>query len=201
MKDIEISVLVNGRKYSTENGSKVFLADETNFSLELFSLRTRICVAYFRLNGQLLKGGLVLYPGKKSILSDFISIDRKLVFHTYTVEKSAKVEKAILNNGLVEITFYNEIEFSKPKIIDYENLPSFKLIREIETGIISIGEKSDSKYTYVDITIEESAFLKYSFRLLPTALELNRCPKCSTKVTEDDNFCRMCGLQLQIVEA
>jgi hypothetical protein len=56
-------------------------------------------------------GGLVLRPGERVFLDRYLSESKKLLFSTYEVSgSSAEVAKAIENNGLIEVKFYEEYE-------------------------------------------------------------------------------------------
>ena len=110
-----ISVKKNRQKiYSPKGGStlsegKVYLDEGTEFQLELFNPTQTPVLAKISLNGKLIsQSGIVLKPGQRIFLERFLDVAKKFKFETYEVENFEGVEKTIAQNGLVEISFYDE---------------------------------------------------------------------------------------------
>lgn len=96
-----------GRK-SIKSGN-IYLDNNEEFQIELFNPLRECVLADIRLNGQSIsKSGLVIKPGQRVYLDCFIEDKKKFIFQTYEVEMTGEVEKAIENNGLMEVFFYKE---------------------------------------------------------------------------------------------
>ena len=86
-----------------------YLNDKDEFEIELTNLETSSCKLRIKLNGKYISnGGLVLDPGQHYFLERHIEVDRKFEFSTYNVEDTEEIDKAIAENGLLEIEFYRE---------------------------------------------------------------------------------------------
>ena len=89
--------------------SQVFLNDKDEFEIELYNPKTAPVLAKISLNGKLISDrGVILYPGKRVFLERFIESPEKFSFSTYQVKRSNEVKKAIANNGLVKVEFFDE---------------------------------------------------------------------------------------------
>lgn len=102
------------------NNKEVYLENGQEFELELFNPTQTKVLAKIYLNGKLISSsGLVLKPGERYYLDRFIDQKEKFKFSTYEVDGSnEQVKKAIANNGLIEVEFYDEY-VPLPKINDY----------------------------------------------------------------------------------
>ena len=90
-------------------GSAVYLKDGQRFEIELFNPNTINYLAKISINGKSISNsGIVLKPGQRVYLERFIDSNNKFVFETYEIEKSNEALNAVVDNGLVEITFYPE---------------------------------------------------------------------------------------------
>ncbi len=90
-------------------GKDVFLKNGSNFEIELSNNTTSLWLAKFKINGKYIStSGLVLKPGQHHYLERYLDNPKKLLFSTYEVGNTEAVKKAIANNGLVEVEFYEE---------------------------------------------------------------------------------------------
>ena len=90
----------------------VYLNNGEEFEIELFNPTQNKILAKIEFNGKSISsGGLVLKPGQRVFLERFLDENKKLLFDTYFVENSEITEKAISNNGLLKINFYNETTY------------------------------------------------------------------------------------------
>lgn len=90
-------------------GNAVYLKDKQRFEIELFNPNTINYLAKISIDGKSISNsGIVLKPGQRVYLERFIDSNNKFVFETYEIEKSNEALNAVVNNGLVEITFYPE---------------------------------------------------------------------------------------------
>lgn len=90
-------------------GNQVYLKDKQKFEIELFNPNTINYLAKISINGSpISSSGIVVKPGQRIYLERFIETNNKFVFETYEIEKSNKALNAVVNNGLVEISFFPE---------------------------------------------------------------------------------------------
>jgi hypothetical protein len=100
-------------------GTKVYLKSGSNFEIELFNPKPIKVIAKVLVNGQLLSdSGIVLKPGQRVYLERFIDEPKKFMFETYEVEDSPEANSAIVNNGKVQVQFYDEL-------VNYPRLNTF----------------------------------------------------------------------------
>jgi hypothetical protein len=92
-------------------GNKVYLTDNSEFEIELFNPTKKSVLAKIKINGsKISESGLVLRPGERVYLDCFLESKRKFVFKTYEVENTKESKKAIEDNGIVEVSFFDEKE-------------------------------------------------------------------------------------------
>ncbi len=99
------------KTYKTDSELElVYLKDGDEFQIELFNPRPTPVLAKIWMNNKLIsESGLVLQPGQRFFLERYIDTNNKFVFKTYTVDGThSEVLKAIEDNGLVTVIFYQE---------------------------------------------------------------------------------------------
>lgn len=106
-----------GRKKCLNN--KVYLDDNQEFEIELYNPLTDSVFTELKINGKLAStNGLILRPGQRFYLNCFIDDKKKFIFRTYEIDGSESAQKAIENNGSIEVSFYREntkkLPFTKP---------------------------------------------------------------------------------------
>lgn len=102
--------------YITINKSRVkmfglyaYIADNTEFEIELYNPSNETVGAKFQMNGKPISDShLILYPGQRMILDRYLNENRKFKYITYEVENSKESKEAIANNGLISIEFHRE---------------------------------------------------------------------------------------------
>lgn len=105
----EAAIALNKSRVKNYNGS-VYLQNGQEFQIELFNPSTITKLAKISINGQLIStAGLVLKPGQRVYLERYIDQAKKFLFETYSVANTATTKAAIVNNGYVEVHFYDEI--------------------------------------------------------------------------------------------
>jgi ribosomal protein S4 len=80
----------------------------------------------------------------------------------------------------------------------------------IETGRIEKGQKSEQKFSEVDMNFEKYHIASVMYQILPESqkpietkeikkevIQNNFCPKCGRKSQKDENFCPQCGNRLK----
>lgn len=86
-----------------------YLSDKQEFEIELYNPSTFTKLAKISINGKPISAsGIVLKPGQRSFIERYIDTARKFLFETYEVENTTSGLAAIQNNGLIEISFYDE---------------------------------------------------------------------------------------------
>ena len=98
-----------GRKKIYPN-NKIYLEDGQEFELELMNPLMNSVLAIISINGQKISNsGLVLRPGERVYLDCFLESRKKFTFNTYQTEDSPEAQKAIQNNGYVQVAFHSEV--------------------------------------------------------------------------------------------
>jgi hypothetical protein len=92
-------------------GNNIYLADGTEFEVELFNPSDETLGVKFKMNGKYISDNhLVLYPGKRMHLDRHLNEAKKFKYVTYTVEDTKESRDAMAKNGLVEVEFYREYQ-------------------------------------------------------------------------------------------
>lgn len=87
----------------------VYLADQTEFEIELFNPTTSKVLAEIELNGKNISdSGIIIKPGQRIFLERFIDDNRKFKFETYEVAATEEVKKATRYNGDVTVKFFRQ---------------------------------------------------------------------------------------------
>ena len=172
----EPSAFITVRKQrQKQNGKNVYLHDRTEFEIELHNPTTDSILAKISLNGsRISNSGIVIKPGQRVFLERYLDEDRKFLFETYEVSDSKTNQRAIENNGLVTVEFFNKMVFSNyghlggytylstntllygsgtPTITTSNGLGNSSIIgntstsvAKIETGRVEKGNKSDQHF-------------------------------------------------------
>ena len=110
----EPSAFITVRKQrQKQNGKNVYLHDRTEFEIELHNPTNESILAKISLNGnRISNSGVVLKPGQRVFLERYLDEDRKFLFETYEVSDSKTNQRAIENNGLVIVEFFNKMIFN-----------------------------------------------------------------------------------------
>jgi len=264
--------------YDKETDPKIFLANQTEFQIELFNPTTDSILAKITLNGNIIsQGGLVLNPGQRVFLDRYLDVAKKFLFETYEVSNTEEVKAAIQKNGDFKVEFYKEakpIEFKplikisvkKEKVLrqsdlfngstggsigyydnttttnysdstinplrssftpssmsfmsmdalnngplttmdslTYNTESSRSRTKNIETGRVELGSKSDQEFVYVDKKFEWFPFHKVEYKVLPISQKINTveelnvrryCINCGAKLQKDHKFCGHCGTKV-----
>jgi predicted RNA-binding Zn-ribbon protein involved in translation (DUF1610 family) len=110
----EPSAFITVRKQrQKQNGKNVYLHDRTEFEIELHNPTNDSILAKISLNGnRISNSGVVLKPGERVFLERYLDEDRKFLFETYEVSDNKTNQRAIENNGLVIVEFFNKMLFT-----------------------------------------------------------------------------------------
>ena len=118
----------------------VYMNNGTEFQIQLFNPKQTKISAEIKVNGQSIGQPLVLRPGERVWLERYIDDSRKFLFSTYEVEDTKEVQNAIANNGVVEISFYDEVLIKRPILFLNDSIS------------ISAGQPSWMQYTTTGIS-------------------------------------------------
>jgi len=99
------------------NNDSVYLNNGNEFEIELFNPTTSKVMAKIKLNGVSIGAGIVLRPGERVFIERHLDEAKKFIFQTYEVNgNNSDVQRAIANNGDVEVLFYKEKTPTYPSI-------------------------------------------------------------------------------------
>jgi hypothetical protein len=100
-------------------GQRVYLANNSEFELEIFNPTSTTVLAKINLNGTpISNSGIIIKPGERVFLDRFLDTPKKFKFETYEVDSNnEQVQKAIAKNGEVIIYFYNEKPPAAPNVV------------------------------------------------------------------------------------
>jgi hypothetical protein len=91
------------------NNDTVYLNNGDEFEIELFNPTTNKVLAKIELNGVSMGSGIVLRPGERVFLERYLNEAKKFLFEIYEVDgNNPNVQKAIADNGKVDVKFYSE---------------------------------------------------------------------------------------------
>ena len=98
-----------GRQRVKQYGNTVYLNNKNEFEIELFNPTTTKVLAKIELNGVSIGSGIVLRPAERVFLERYLNEAKRFLFETYEVDgNDPSVQKAIIENGKVNIKFYSE---------------------------------------------------------------------------------------------
>lgn len=97
--------------YNVDGKDVVYLPKNAEFEIELFNPTSGRVLAKIELNNKVIsRSGIVLKPGERIFLERYLDDNKKFMFETYEVDSSIEnIESIIANNGLVTVSFYEEI--------------------------------------------------------------------------------------------
>jgi len=102
------SIAVKGNKIKNYNGS-FYLKNDQEFEIDLQNFTKDTVAAQLFMNGKAIsRSMLVMKPGQKVLLTRYLDEAKKFLFETYKVDGSPETQKAIEDNGNIEVKFYKE---------------------------------------------------------------------------------------------
>lgn len=118
MNNPTVNVTVQKNRVKLYDGKNIFLQKGQEFEIELFNPTQDRIVAKIKVNGQDISNdnsGIIINPGQRIYLERYLKSSNKFKFDTYTVENgNADVDRAIANNGNIEVSFHKEYIAPKP---------------------------------------------------------------------------------------
>jgi len=98
-------------------GETVYLPDGREFMIELYNPKSEQILVKVKIQGkEVTEDGLILNPGQRCWLERPVNINKAFKFSTYFVDGSDETQEAIIKNGDVEISFFDEEEIKIPKV-------------------------------------------------------------------------------------
>lgn len=133
-------VTVNKGRKKMKN-EVVFMDNGTEFEIELFNPTQNTVLSKISVNNKLISySGIVLRPGERVFLERYLDDPSKFKFETYNVSGNAEeIKKAIENNGLIKVEFFNE-----------DTTPQITWTNGNNT--LTIGDYLPNTYTYTNTT-------------------------------------------------
>lgn len=117
---VNVAINKSRLKTYTKGGEAVhYLKKGAEFQIELFNPTTDTVSARISINGKRIsQRGLVLKPGVRIFLDRYLDVAAKFKFDTYEVSNTKEVQKAIEDNGSIEVDFYREVDPNRYKYFD-----------------------------------------------------------------------------------
>lgn len=133
-------ITVNKGRKKIKNGV-VFMDNGTEFEIELYNPTQNTVLSKISVNNKLISySGIVLRPGERVFLERYLDDPSKFKFETYNVSGNAEeIKKAIENNGLIKVEFFNE-----------DTTPQITWTNGVNT--LTLGNYQPNTYTYVNTT-------------------------------------------------
>lgn len=218
--EVTVNVCINKNRIK-EYGNDIYLKDRQEFELEFFNGSTQKKSIEISMNGKLISSSkLVINPGQRIYLDRFLDENRKFMFSTYEVDNQEDVKKAIVDNGRLNIKFYNEyvpfrttyytnIPYYQPYY--YSNYPTTTFTcsntrniisskESIETGRIEMGNISNQTFSSDYSNFCNFASEIIELQILPISIKpLNiknikqYCTECGTRKKHSWKFCPTCS--------
>jgi hypothetical protein len=111
ISDNPCAYITKNKQRIKQFNQNVYLKDGSEFEIELYNPSRKTVLSKIKINGVFINGGgIILRPGERVFLERYIDVPRKFKFETYTVDSTNETMNAIVNNGDVEILFYEEEE-------------------------------------------------------------------------------------------
>lgn len=107
--DVPCAYITKEKQRVKQFGQSVYLKDGSEFEIELYNPSRKTVLSKIKINGEFINGGgIILRPGERVFLERYIDVPNKFKFETYSVDNSTETKNAIVNNGDVEVLFYDE---------------------------------------------------------------------------------------------
>ena len=111
INDKPCAYITKNKQRIKQFGQNVYLKDGSEFEIELYNPSRQTVLSKIKINGEFINGGgIILRPGERVFLERYIDVPHKFKFETYSVDLTNETMNAIVNNGDVEILFYDEQE-------------------------------------------------------------------------------------------
>lgn len=206
--------ITHNRGRLKQYGYCVYMQTGWNFEIELFNPKQISVLAKIFINGIVLShSGIVLRPGQRVYLERFIDTSNKFVFNTYEVENSNESIEAIANNGIITVSFYDEITHNVNNIGTSINSPTWLYSNDtvtnlpningicgaaintrsllntgslFETGRVEKGESSNQTFDYMNGSFHQYSSIIWTIHILPIS-------KKPLEANEFTTYCTKCG--------
>ena len=156
--------ITKAKKRIKQFDGQVYLSDGDEYEIELFNPTQDVILAKIKLDGNYISGGgIVLRRGERVFLERFLDSPEKFKFSTYEVNgKNIEVQKAIANNGYVEVEFYSEYKPFVSNGILYGNSTSTNLNLVNGNPVTFTTTNSSGNFTLTSGTTTTNTFYNAS---------------------------------------
>lgn len=173
-------------------GQNVYLANNSEFELELFNPTSTTVLAKINLNGfPISNSGIIIKPGERVFLDRFLDTPKKFKFETYEVESNnEQVQKAIIKNGEVCVYFYNEKLPTAPNVVlkKTNNLYDIDLFKQTPKSYFSNNLNDTGSVTMDSFISTNSLIPRFSTNSLrPRCKELKTFTKETGTIEKGGN--------------
>lgn len=180
-------IAVNKNRLKSYDG-KFYLKDRQTFQIEVFNPTQKVLLAEFHINGTRMQGGgLILNPGQRVFLERYLTENRKFMFSTYMASgTSEEIANAIINNGKIEVKFYEEIEQNYAQVLNaiytQQTLPWYPT----EYWYNTIGTSSKDLMNYTSNFDTNSPNYSHAYFSANVSTNLDRAKKITAKNVEKE---------------
>jgi len=102
-------ITIGNDRLKVYHNNTIYMRDGVEFKFELYNPKQISVLAVISINGnQISRNGLIIKPGQRVYLDRYIDEAKRFKFETYMVDDSTSTKKAIQNNGLIKVEFYDE---------------------------------------------------------------------------------------------
>lgn len=178
----EAHVTVNRNRVRVHPNNYLYLQNNQEFEVELFNPTTKTVLAKLSLNGILIsQAGLVLKPGQRVYLERFLESAKKFLFETYNIDNTETANQAIVNNGDIQVSFYDE--YTPPQV--YYRTPNVHFFNQRTGGSGSVTSFSGDATCGILTT---TASINTSFNLSADKKETGRVEQGSDSKQKFVNY-------------
>ena len=110
------SFITKGKQRLKQHIDTVYMNNGEEFEIELYNPTQNKVLAKIEMNGNSIGNGIILRPGERVFLERYFDEAKKFLFETYKVNgDNQEVQNAIVKNGDVTVSFYNE--YKQPTVV------------------------------------------------------------------------------------
>lgn len=148
ISDKPCAYITKNKQRVKQFGQNVYLKNGSEFEIELYNPSRRTVLSKIKINGEFINGGgIILRPGERVFLERYIDAPNKFKFETYTVDSTNETMNAVVNNGDVEVLFYEEQEIIDVKLSSHPTWNPTYVYDNLTTPIVNNFYTSNLNFT------------------------------------------------------